>query len=123
MNLGGREKKNNLNLNLIFYQAKVQPGLEKKTNTKLKYGISPTTLYTSIPFCGNFLCDTVTYLGPKCYLRLKPRQGALLEENFQENIRKLKQSSWYDTELSAKAKPNQRHSATQGWVQGPVHGV
>jgi len=48
-------------------------------------------------------------LDPKCNLRLKPQQGALLEENFQENLRKPRQSSWYDAILSAKAKPNQMH--------------
>lgn len=110
MNLGGRrERKNNLNPHIIFCQAEVQPGLKKAT--KFKYGLSPTTLYTFIPFCVNFPCDTLAYLGPKHNLRLKPQQGALLEESFQENLRKLKQSSWYDAVLSAKAKPKQRHDA------------
>lgn len=93
----------------------------KKKATKFKYGLSPTTLYTFIPFCGNSPCDTLAYLGPKCNLRLKPWQGALLGESFQENLRKLKQSSWYDAVLFCKSKTKtESRCSRQGWVQGSV---
>lgn len=104
-----KKKKINLNPNIIFYQGEVYKGLEKKKLLHLDTNLVQPHYFT--PFCGNSHCDTFAYLGPNCNLRLKPRQRALLEESFQCNHRQLKQSSWHDTELSAKAEPTPRDDA------------
>lgn len=78
-------------------------GLRKKKLLHLNMNLVQLHYFYSI--CGNSQCDTLAYLGQNCNLRLKPWQGALLEESFQCNHRKLKQNSWHDAELSAKAQP------------------
>lgn len=122
MNLGGRRWiKKILILTQIQFSIKVKfkRAWEKK---KLFYlNINLVKLHYFSHFCGNSQCDTLIHLGPNCNLRLKPRQGALLEERFQRSHRKLKQSSWHDAELAAKAKaPWREGCCCQGWVQGSV---
>lgn len=105
MNLGGRRWiKKILILTQIQFSIKVKFKRAWEKKKKLFYlNINLVKLHYFSHFCGNSQCDTLIYLGPNCNLRLKPRQGALLEISAQPQKAEAELLAWCRTCCKSKS--------------------